>query len=45
MYAYILEQWVAERVTSDWVLSLVPRWITSEQATAVLATPQTGLFT
>jgi hypothetical protein len=45
MYVYALEQWIAEAVTATWIQNLVTeKWLTSEQATTILATPQTGSF-
>jgi len=40
MYEFIRIQWVMRKVTAEWVLAQVPRWITQEQADEILATSQ-----
>ncbi len=40
MYAFILNQWKMRKISEIKVQAYVPKWITSEQATAILATPQ-----
>ena len=40
MYEFIRTQWILRKVTAEWVLAQVPRWITQEQADEILATPQ-----
>jgi hypothetical protein len=41
MYGYILNQWIMARVTEQWVMDRVPKFISSEQCAVILATPQT----
>jgi len=41
MYNYILIQWKMARVTQEWVMACVPKFITAEQCAVILATPQT----
>jgi hypothetical protein len=40
MYEFIRTQWILRKVTAEWVQAQVPRWITQEQADAILATSQ-----
>lgn len=40
MYNYILLQWVMAKVTMEWVMSTVPKFISAEQCATILATPQ-----
>lgn len=41
MYNYILGQWKMARVSAEWVMDRVPKFITSEQCAVILDTPQT----
>lgn len=41
MYNYILIQWEMARVTAEWVMACVPKFINDEQCATILATPQT----
>ena len=41
MYNYILGQWTMARVTAEWVMACVPKFITDVQCATILATPQT----
>jgi len=41
MYTYILDEWIMAAVSQDWVMSCVPKFITSVQCATILATPQT----
>ena len=43
MYNYILGQWQMARVTAEWVMACVPKFINDAQCATILATPQTGL--
>ena len=40
MYNFILNQWIMRKITREKVASYVPKWITAEQASQILATPQ-----
>ena len=40
MYNYILLQWIMAKVTQEWVMSCVPKFISDEQCAIILATPQ-----
>lgn len=40
MYNYILGQWRMAKVTREWVMACVPKFITDEQCATILATPQ-----
>lgn len=40
MYSFILNQWIMRKIDEAKVQSYVPKWITAEQATSILATPQ-----
>lgn len=40
MYDYILTQWIMAKVTREWVMACVPKFITAEQCAVILATPQ-----
>lgn len=40
MYNYILNQWIMAKVSREWVMACVPKFITSEQCAVILATPQ-----
>jgi hypothetical protein len=40
MYNFILNQWIMRNIDAMKVNSYVPKWITSGQATTILATPQ-----
>lgn len=41
MYPYILGQWKMAKVTDEWVMSKVPKFITEAECATILATPQT----
>lgn len=41
MYQYIMNQWIMARVTEQWVMDRVPKFISAEQCAVILATPQT----
>ena len=41
MYNYILGQWTMARVSQEWVMACVPKFITAEECAIILATPQT----
>ncbi|MFC5468402.1 hypothetical protein ACFPPD_06695 [Cohnella suwonensis] len=43
MYNFILNQWVMRKIDEAKVQSYVPRWITSEQAATIIATPQVAV--
>jgi hypothetical protein len=40
MYQFILNQWVMRKIDNTKVNSYVPKWITTEQAETIIATPQ-----
>jgi len=40
MYNYILKQWIMAKVTQEWVMSCVPKFINSDQCATILATSQ-----
>lgn len=40
MYTYILNQWIMAKVTEQWVMDRVPKFITAEQCATILSTPQ-----
>jgi hypothetical protein len=40
MYDFILNQWKLRKIDETKVRGYAPKWITSEQATAIIATPQ-----
>ena len=40
MYGYILLQWVMAKVSQEWVMACVPKFISAEQCAVILATPQ-----
>lgn len=40
MYAFILNMWVMGRIDAAKVQSYVPKYITQQEADAILATPQ-----
>lgn len=40
MYNYILGQWIMAKVTSDWVMAKVPKFISDEQCATILSTTQ-----
>ena len=43
MDTYILNQWKMAKVSADWVMSCVPKFINAEQCAVILNMPQTGL--
>jgi len=40
MYNYILGQWRMAKVSREWVMATVPKFITEEQCAVILATQQ-----
>lgn len=42
MYGFILNMWVMNKISAEKVQSYVPKYITQQEADAILATPQTG---
>lgn len=40
MYNYILLQWRMAKVSREWVMATVPKFLTDEQCATILATPQ-----
>ena len=43
MYGFILNMWVMGRVSEQKVRSYVPTFITQEECSMILATPQIGM--
>ena len=40
MYNYILLQWTMAKVSREWVMACVPKFITAEQCSVILSTVQ-----
>jgi hypothetical protein len=40
MYNFILNQWIMRRIDENKVLSYAPRWISADQANAIINTLQ-----
>jgi len=40
VYNFITNQWIMDKIDVTKVRSYVPKWITSEQADVIIATPQ-----
>ena len=40
MYNYIMGQWIMAKVTQEWVMACVPKFLSAEQCATILATPQ-----
>jgi hypothetical protein len=40
VYNFILNQWIMRKIDEAKVQSYVPKWITAQQATTIIATPQ-----
>jgi len=43
VYNFILNQWIMRKIDAVKVNSYVPKWITAEQATTIIDTPQVAL--
>lgn len=44
MYGFILNMWIMGKIDAAKVQSYVPKYITQDEADAILATPQTGVL-
>lgn len=40
MYNYIMGQWIMTKVSQEWVMACVPKFLSAEQCATILATPQ-----
>jgi len=40
MYNYIRDQWIMAKVSQEWVMACVPKFLTAEQCATILAMPQ-----